>query len=85
MIFRSPGDSTLNFNDEIVFYEQNVPGSSRPSEITWIMNFSWDTLLVAPEEYPLFPATHCIFIRKNPSMTETSSLSVRRITGKRFL
>ncbi len=66
LIFRSPGDSTLNYDDEIVFYEENVPGSNRPNEITWIINFSWDTLLVSPEEYPFTAGDTLYFYTEKP-------------------
>jgi len=66
LIFRSPEDSALNYNDEIVFYEENVPGSSRPREITWIMNFAWDTLLVAADAYPFVPGDTLYFYTEKP-------------------
>ncbi len=56
-------DDTLNYLDAITFFETNVP-SVPPTvpTVTWSFEFSWDTLLVAPNEYPFVPGD-TLFLR----------------------
>ncbi|MBN2780807.1 MAG: hypothetical protein JXR21_02450, partial [Candidatus Marinimicrobia bacterium] len=46
-------DDTLNFKDDIAFYETNVPGRPPTQTVpTWMFEFTWDTLLLSPKGYP---------------------------------
>jgi len=53
-------DDTLNFLDDLAFYETDVPGRPGLTVPTWMFEFSWDTLLLSPKGYP-FTAGDTLF------------------------
>ncbi|MCF7832525.1 MAG: hypothetical protein K9N05_02970 [Candidatus Marinimicrobia bacterium] len=56
-------DDTLNYRDDIAFFEMSVPG--RPVGIsvpTWMFEFTWDTSLVSATGYP-FTAGDTLYFR----------------------
>jgi len=60
-------DDTLNFQDDIAFFENSVPG--RPAGLsipTWAFEFTWDTLLVSPTGYPFTPGDTLYFRTHKP-------------------
>jgi hypothetical protein len=64
-IREEPGfkDDTLNYLDDISFFETNVPSAPvNVPTVTWIFEFTWDTMLVAPTGYP-FAAGDTLFFR----------------------
>ncbi len=55
-------DDTLNYLDDISFYEANVPGRPVGLSIpTWAFEFSWDTTLVKHTGYPFTPGDTLYF------------------------
>ena len=56
-------DDTLNYLDDISFFETNIPGSpANRSARTWAFEFTWDTMLVSPTGYP-FTAGDTLYLR----------------------
>lgn len=60
-------DDTLNFLDDIIFFESGVPGYPEAmSMATWSFEFTWDTLLLAPTGYPFTPGDTLYFRTHKP-------------------
>ena len=56
-------DDTLNYLDDIAFYETGIPGRPATSTVpTWAFEFTWDTSLVSATGYP-FTAGDTLFFR----------------------
>ena len=77
-------DDTLNYRDDIAFFEQSVPG--RPvgmSVPTWAFEFNWDTLLVSPRGYPFTPVIRSILERSSLSRPVMNSPLQLQISAKK--
>ena len=60
-------DDTLNFLDDIAFFETDVPGRPPGSTVpTWAFEFEWDTLLLSPKGYHFTPGDTLYFYTNKP-------------------
>jgi hypothetical protein len=59
-------DDTLNYLDDLAFYETDVPGRPNLTIPTWMFEFTWDTLLLSPKGYPFTPGDTLLFTTWKP-------------------